>query len=84
MERHGPGSHETRVYAFMRRMGRLRNVYGAANRRDMAEAERHGHNPEDVKEQRELDGIEVETDSEGHHYGVRRDITQEPKEPKEP
>ena len=77
MERHEPGSHEDRVHAFMRAMGRLRNVYGAANRRDPGEPERHGHNPEDVKEEHELEGIDVETDSEGHHYGVRRDSTQD-------
>ena len=79
MERHEPGSHETRVHAFMRAMAHLRNVYGAANRRDPGEPERYGANPEDAKEQNELNGIDVETDSEGHHYGVRREPTQEPK-----
>jgi hypothetical protein len=56
----------------MRAMGHLRNVYGPANRRTAQEPERQGHNPEDVKEERELAGIEVVTDSEGHRYGVRK------------
>ncbi|MEN2743292.1 hypothetical protein [Sinomonas halotolerans] len=73
MERHEPGKPETRVQAFMRAMSRLRGVYGPANRRDLSEPERYGSNPEDAKEADELAGIEVETDSEGHHYGVRKD-----------
>jgi hypothetical protein len=54
-------------------MGRLRSVYGPAAHRNLDEDEAHGHNPEDLKESHELDGIDVETDSEGHHYGVRRE-----------
>ncbi|BCT75042.1 hypothetical protein SCMU_08840 [Sinomonas cyclohexanicum] len=67
-----PGRHESRPESFMRAMGHLRGLYGPANRRTSDEPERHGHNPEDVKEEQELAGIEVETDSEGHHYGVRK------------
>ncbi|GAB3269920.1 hypothetical protein GCM10027449_04460 [Sinomonas notoginsengisoli] len=67
-----PGEHETKPESFMRAMGHLRALYGPANRRSMQEPERHGHNPEDIKEEKELSGIEIETDSEGHHYGVRR------------
>jgi hypothetical protein len=69
---HEPGTHETKSESFMRAMGHLRGLYGPANRRTASEPERHGHNPEDVKEERELSGIDIETDSEGHRYGVRR------------
>lgn len=71
---HEPGQHETKAEAFMRAMGHLRGLYGPANRRIPTEPERHGRNPEDVKEEHELAGIDVETDSEGHHYGVRRTV----------
>jgi hypothetical protein len=74
---HEPGTPETRVGAFMRVMGHLRDVYGPANRRVDEEELRHQPNPEDLKEQGELDGIDVETDSEGHRYGVRKDSAPE-------
>lgn len=67
-----PGARETKPESFMRAMGHLRGLYGPANRRIATEPERHGHNPEDLKEARELDGIDIEIDSEGHRYGVRR------------
>ena len=70
---HEPGVPETRITTFMRVMGRLRDVYGPANRRIAQEELRHRPNPEDLRTQHEVDGIEVEVDSEGHHYGVRRD-----------
>ena len=71
-DQHEPGRHETKAESFMRKMGHLRTLYGPADRRTAQEPERHGHNPEDVKEEHELAGIDIETDSEGHHYAVRR------------
>lgn len=71
-DQHEPGQHETKAESFMRTMGHLRGLYGPADHLSAEEAERHGHNPEDVKEEQELAGIDVETDSEGHHYGVRK------------
>ncbi|WP_415855600.1 hypothetical protein [Sinomonas sp. G460-2] len=68
-----PGAPHSKVGHFMRTMGHLRSVYGPAAHRDPREAEAHGHNPEDVKEFEELEGIDVKTDSEGHHYGVRKE-----------
>jgi hypothetical protein len=70
--RHEPGAPHSRLSHFMRTMGHLRSVYGPAAHRTLAEDEAHGRNPEDLKEFQELEGIDVETDSEGHHYGVRR------------
>ncbi|MDQ4503150.1 hypothetical protein [Sinomonas sp. ASV322] len=74
------GAPHTGVGRFMRTMGHLRSVYGPAAHRDPLEAEAHGHNPEDVKNSEELDGIDIQTDSEGHHYGVRREPGSEPRE----
>ena len=71
--RHEPGAPHSALGHFMRTMGHLRSVYGPAAHRDPGEAEAHGHNPEDLKENQELEGIDVKTDSEGHHYGVRRE-----------
>jgi hypothetical protein len=70
--RHEPGAPHSKLSHFMRTMGHLRSVYGPAAHRNLDEAEAHGRNPEDLKESKELEGIDVETDSEGHHYGVRR------------
>ncbi|WP_138444564.1 hypothetical protein [Sinomonas susongensis] len=70
--RHEPGAPHSRLGHFMRTMGHLRSVYGPAAHRDLREDTSHGHNPEDLKESRELDGIDVQTDSEGHRYGVRK------------
>ncbi|MEA5454151.1 hypothetical protein SPF06_05375 [Sinomonas sp. JGH33] len=67
------GTPHTKVGRFMRTMGHLRSVYGPADHRDLRESQPDTHNPEDVKESHELDGIDVQTDSQGHHYGVRRE-----------
>ncbi|NUP74107.1 MAG: hypothetical protein HOQ07_05585 [Sinomonas sp.] len=82
--RQEPGAPHAALGHFMRTMGHLRSVYGPAARRDPAEAEAHGENPEDVKEAQELEGIDVHTDSEGHHYGVRREPESEPPENEPP
>ncbi|MCH6471422.1 hypothetical protein [Sinomonas terrae] len=70
--RQEPGAPHSRLGHFMRTMGHLRSVYGPAAHRDLSEEAPHTRNPEDVKESRELEGIDVVTDSEGHRYGVRR------------
>ena len=67
-----PGAPHSRLGHFMRTMGHLRSIYGPAAHRDLSEEAPPSHNPEDIKESRELEGIDVQTDSEGHHYGVRR------------
>ncbi|WP_334170593.1 hypothetical protein [Sinomonas sp.] len=70
--RQEPGARHSRLGHFMRTMGHLRSIYGPAAHRDLDEEAAYGHNPEDLKESHELDGIEVQTDSEGHRYGVRK------------
>lgn len=75
--RQEPGAPHSKLGHFMRTMGHLRSVYGPAAHRDPLEAEAHGQNPEDVKEIQELEGIDVKTDSEGRHYGVRKEPPEE-------
>lgn len=74
-----PGAPHSKLGHFMRTMGHLRSIYGPAAHRDLAEEEAHGHNPEDIKETEELKGIDVRTDSLGHHYGVRRAQAEAPR-----
>lgn len=70
--RQEPGAPHSRLGHFMRTMGHLRSIYGPAAHRDLSEEATHGHNPEDIKESDELAGIDVQMDSEGHRYAVRK------------
>ncbi|MBT1003447.1 hypothetical protein KIH31_12615 [Paenarthrobacter sp. DKR-5] len=51
---------------------RLRAVFGPADRADPRVPVTHRHDDFEEASEEELATFEVETDSEGHHYGVRK------------
>lgn len=63
-------------------MGRLARlvsqVYGDAERNQWIEPVRHLHDPLEDEIDRQIASIDVETDSGGRHYGIRRTGPAEP------
>lgn len=51
---------------------KLRLLFGPADRSDPNAPIVHKHDAFEKESERELSDIEVETDSEGHHYAVRK------------
>lgn len=58
---------------FMDLTDRLRFVFGPASRLDTDAPVVHKHDAFEQASDEELSHFEVETDSEGHHYAVRRE-----------
>jgi hypothetical protein len=52
---------------------RLRFVFGPATRGDPAVPVLHRHDDFEQASEQDLSNFEVETDSEGHHYAVRKE-----------
>jgi hypothetical protein len=63
------------VFGFMDRADKLRFFLGPATQGDMQEPVVHKHDDYEQASEQELAHFEVETDSYGHHYAVRRDET---------
>lgn len=57
----------------MQRTDRLRFFFGPATRSDTDTPVVHRHDDFELASEEDLAHFEVETDSEGHHYAVRRD-----------
>lgn len=51
---------------------KLRFLFGPANRGDTAAPVVHRHDDFEHASENDLSTFEVETDSQGHHYAVRR------------
>ncbi|BAS07189.1 hypothetical protein AHiyo4_06110 [Arthrobacter sp. Hiyo4] len=58
---------------FMRATDRLRFVFGPATRLDTDAPVVHKHDEFEQASDEDLSHFVVETDSEGHHYAVRRE-----------
>ncbi|MCO4274681.1 hypothetical protein NG701_09590 [Pseudarthrobacter sp. HLT3-5] len=58
---------------FMHATDRLRFVFGPATRLDTDSPVVHKHDEFEQASDEDLSHFEVETDSEGHHYAVRRE-----------
>jgi hypothetical protein len=58
---------------FMNLTDRLRFIFGPATRLDMDAPVVHKHDEFEQASDEELSHFEVETDSHGHHYAVRRE-----------
>ena len=58
---------------FMKTTDRLRFVFGPATRLDTDAPVVHKHDEFEQASDEDLARFEVETDSEGHHYAVRRE-----------
>jgi hypothetical protein len=59
--------------SFMNLTERLRFVFGPATRLDTDAPVVHKHDEFEQASDEDLSHFVVETDSEGHHYGVRRE-----------
>lgn len=57
---------------FMNATDHLRAVFGPADREDVSAPVVHRHDDFEHASEEDLAQFEVETDSEGHHYGVRK------------
>jgi hypothetical protein len=55
---------------------RLRFVFGPATRGDVDAPVVHSHDDFEHASEDDLSNFEVETDSEGHHYAVRKEDLQ--------
>jgi len=60
------------VKAFMDKTDKLKVLFGPANRGDTAAPVVHQHDDYEHASEDDLAGFEVETDSHGHHYAVRK------------
>lgn len=58
---------------FMSQTDRLRFFFGPATRGDPAAPVVHKHDDFETASEEDLSHFEVETDSEGHHYAVRKE-----------
>jgi hypothetical protein len=58
---------------FMKLTDRLRFIFGPATRLDTDTPVVHKHDAFEQASDEDLSHFEVETDSEGHHYAVRRE-----------
>lgn len=64
------------IQRFMSKTDKLRFFFGPATRGDPAAPVVHRHDDFETASEADLSHFEVETDSEGHHYAVRKeDIT---------
>ena len=63
------------VDGFMGRTDKLRFFFGPATQGDIQEPVVHKHDDYEQASEQELTHFEVETDSAGHHYAIRRDET---------
>jgi len=61
------------VQGFMSMTDRLRFFFGPATRLDSSLPVMHRHDEFEQASEEELTHFVVESDSEGHHYAVRRD-----------
>ncbi|MCZ2404534.1 hypothetical protein IV498_15435 [Paenarthrobacter sp. Z7-10] len=50
----------------------MQQVFGAADRADVDAPVVHRHDDFELASEEDLAQFEVETDSEGHHYGTRK------------
>ena len=60
------------VKAFMDKTDKLKVLFGPANRGDTAAPVVHQHDDFEHASEDDLASFEVETDSHGHHYAVRK------------
>jgi hypothetical protein len=58
---------------FMQRTDKLRFFFGPATRGDAEAPVVHRHDDFEHASEEDLASFEVETDSQGHHYAVRRE-----------
>ncbi len=58
---------------FMKLTDRLRFIFGPATRLDTDSPVVHKHDAFEQASDEDLSHFEVETDSQGHHYAVRRE-----------
>jgi hypothetical protein len=58
---------------FMQRTDKLRFFFGPATRGDSEAPVVHRHDDFEQASEQDLADFEVETDSQGHHYAVRRE-----------
>ena len=56
----------------MDKTDKLRLLFGPANRGDTAAPVVHRHDDFEHASEDDLSGFEVETDTQGHHYAVRK------------
>ncbi|WP_427173470.1 hypothetical protein [Arthrobacter sp. 92] len=61
------------VTRFMSLTDRLRFLFGPATRGDVAAPVIHTHDDFEAASEEDLSQFEVESDSEGHHYAVRKE-----------
>ena len=59
--------------SFMRVTDRARLLFGPATRGDTRAPVIHRHDDFELASEQELSSFEVESDSSGHHYAVRRE-----------
>lgn len=69
---HREHPHEPPVERFMHATDRLRFFFGPADRADPEAPVAHRHDDFEQASEEELATFELETDSEGHHYVVRK------------
>ena len=62
-----------RVIRFMNRTDKLRFFFGPATRGDSEAPVVHRHDDFEHASEDDLAAFEVESDSQGHHYAVRRE-----------
>ncbi len=60
------------VRRFMSTTAKLRALFGPADRNDPAAPVVHRHDDFEHASEEDLSSFEVETDSHGHHYAVRK------------
>ncbi|WP_026819057.1 hypothetical protein [Arthrobacter castelli] len=64
--------HRSFIDIWMRSTGKLARLFGEADRGDPKAPIVHKHDAYENESDRELRDIEIETDTEGHHYAVRK------------
>jgi hypothetical protein len=67
------GSVARAAIRFMNLTDRLRFLFGPASRGDTAAPVIHRHDDFEHASENDLSTFEVETDSQGHHYAVRKE-----------
>lgn len=67
--------HKRFLYRFMNATDHLQRVFGPADHADTQAPVVHRHDDFEHASEEDLAQFEVETDSEGHHYGVRKPHT---------
>ncbi|HET7414794.1 MAG TPA: hypothetical protein VFI97_03760 [Arthrobacter sp.] len=64
--------HRSFIDRWMRATDKLQAIFGSADRSDPNAPVVHKHDAYEDESDRELRDIEIETDTEGHHYAVRK------------